>query len=232
MLELIVCNKESGERMNSAAAISIVSDVGSGRPSVLLVENEEYANFADVIASKLQARCRVIVLSSPEVLPENYELITAEIFQVLSNLDVRHGQFVGLGSAAALVQNLALHNPRLVRSMVIVDASMRPHPTRAERVLDRLERGLPFGLPLRLTPIGFNVRAFAHRLRCPILLIASKYSNAFVRRELRELSYKAPTAWYMDISEANEQAKEVVSLIDAFQGIPAKSPQKNLQVAL
>lgn len=218
--------------MNSASAISIVSDVGSGRPTVILIEKSEYASFADVIASRLQARFRVMVLASEEILPDNYESITAEIFHILSSLEVRHGQFVGLGSAAALVQNLALHNPRLVRSMVVVDASMRPHPTRTERVLDSLERGLPFGLPLRLTPIGFNVRAFAHRLRCPILLIASKYSNSFVRRELRELSYKAPTAWYMDISESNDQAKEIVSLIDAFQGIPAKSPQKNLQVAL
>jgi len=218
--------------MNDSATISIVSDAGVGRTTVIIAESGRYANLASAVAAALGGQRRILALNCSSISVHNYDELTSKVLDTLSNCGVRQAQFVGLGSASALVQNVALQSPKMVRSMVVVDASMRPHPTRAERVLDTIERGLPFGLPLRLTPLGFNVRAFAHRLRCPILLVASDRSSVFIRRELRELSYKAPTAWYMDISNTKDQVGEIVSLIGAFQEIPAKSPQKNLQVAL
>ncbi len=217
--------------MKSEAKISIVHDTGLGRPLLFVVEDGMYHGIAEHLASNLSGQTRTIIIRCDVVTGENFELLTEKLLSVLSQLGIRQAQFVGLGSGAALIQNLALHAGKIVRSMVVVDASMRPHPTAVERVLDSLERKLPFGLPLRLTSSGFNVRALAHRLRYPILLVGTKRTSSFIKRELRELSYKAPNAWYMDISGNGDDSNELAGLISAFQGVPAKSPQKNLQIA-
>lgn len=217
--------------MKSEAKISVVHDSGVGRPLLFVLEDGMYQEVAEYLASALSAQTRTIIIRCDVVTSENFEFLTEELLAALSHLGIRQAQFVGLGSGSALIQNLALHAGKIVRSMVIVDASMRPHPSTVERVLDSLERTLPFGLPLRLLSSGFNVRALAHRLRCPILLVGTRRTSAFIKRELRELSYKAPNAWYMDISSEGDDSNELAGLISAFQGVPAKSPQKNLQIA-
>lgn len=224
--------------MEREASISVVHDSGSGRPLLFVLEKGVrqgekgvYQGLAEYLATELNRQTRSIIVESEAITSENFESLTEQLRTTLAELGIRQVQFVGLGAASALVQNLALQTAKLVRSMVIIDASMRPHPTAVERALDSLEQRLPFGLPLRLPSTGFNVRALAHRLRCPVLLVSTKKSSVFVRRELRELSYKAPNAWYMDISCVGDDLNELAGLISAFQVLPAKSPQKNLQIA-
>jgi pimeloyl-ACP methyl ester carboxylesterase len=134
-----------------------------------------------------------------------------------------------MGAGASLAQNVALTEPKTVRSMAVVDAASRPHPSRWERVIDAIEARLPFGLPLRLGSGGFNVRSYLHRFRCPLLVVCTRRAGAFIREELRQLSILAPTAWQVDLAgvAAHEEAKAFTDTILAFQETPAKCPQKN-----
>jgi len=148
----------------------------------------------------------------------------------LSKLNVRQASVVGMGAGATLAQNLALIHPKMVRSLAIVDSSSRPHPTRFERIVDWFEERLPFGLPLRLGSTGFNVKAYVHRLRCPLLVIATSRASAFIREELKSLAERAPTAWKVVLSgPIDSQIADLSDALLTFQDTPAKCPQKNVK---
>jgi pimeloyl-ACP methyl ester carboxylesterase len=213
-----------------ADLVQVRADEGSGRAFVAVVDDNQYLPLAEAIVSALRGRARTILLHSKSIHPESWRETAAAFDSVLASLQIRQASFVGLSAGATLVQNLALDKPRLVRSLVIVDASLRPHPSLVERFLDGIEARLPFGLPLRLGSKGFNVRAFAHRLRCPMLLVSTKRASVFVSRELQTLGAVAPTAWHVRLhaTEERAEAQEIAELLLSFQDTPAKCPQKNL----
>ena len=135
-----------------------------------------------------------------------------------------------MGAGAALAQNLALSQPKTVRSLAIVDSSSRPHPTRWERFVDWIEERLPFGLPLRLGSSGFNVKAYVHRLRCPLLVIVTSKASLFIREELKSLAERAPTAWNVELAGSlDRQIADLSDTLLSFQDTPAKCPQKNVK---
>lgn len=110
----------------------------------------------------------------------------------------------------------------------MVDSPTRPHPTWVERLIDRLEEWLPFGLPLRIGAKGFNIKAYLHRLRCPVLLIATGRVGAFVRSDLQMSALRAPTAWSVSLEGSeDEQLEQLSEALLVFQDVPAKCPQKN-----
>jgi pimeloyl-ACP methyl ester carboxylesterase len=215
-------------------SVRIVSDQGSGRAFITVIDDPAYLDLAKAISAAVSQRARAIVIQSEAITAESWRSLALSFEQTLVSLSIRQASFIGVAAGATLVQNIALENPRVVRTLVIVDASLRPHPTRAERVLDGIEQSLPFGLPLRLGSKGFNVRAFAHRLRCPMLLVSTRRASSFVSHELRVLGTVAPTAWFVQLSSTTEQgeAQELCDLILTFQDTPAKCPQKNLQEAV
>jgi pimeloyl-ACP methyl ester carboxylesterase len=214
--------------------IRVIADKGTGRSFVTVIDDPRYAELAQHICLAISNRGRAIVILTEAIAPENWRELSQAFDLTLQSLQLRQASFVGIAAGATLVQNIALENPKLVRSLVIVDASLRPHPSLLERVLDELESRLPFGLPLRLGSKGFNVRAFAHRLRCPMLLVSTQRASIFVTRELQSLGSVAPTAWHVRLNAANEEAEanELCELLLAFQDTPAKCPQKNLQEAV
>jgi pimeloyl-ACP methyl ester carboxylesterase len=195
---------------------------------------------AHAVATSVGQRARAILIQSAAITVESWRELADSFESLLSGLRIRQASFVGIAAGATLVQNLALENPKVVRTLVVVDASLRPHPSRLERLLDGIERKLPFGLPLRLGSKGFNVRAFAHRLRCPMLLVGTRRASRFIAQELKVLGAAAPTAWFVSLAAANDdvgvgddaEAKELCELILTFQDVPAKCPQKNLQEAV
>jgi pimeloyl-ACP methyl ester carboxylesterase len=214
--------------------IKVVSDEGAGRTFVMLFDDATYLPLVKTIAAALAVNARAVVLASSPVGGESWEALAARLDCILNELKVRQASFVGVAAGATLVQNLALATPKVVRTLVIIDASLRPHPSRFERVLDALEAKLPFGLPLRLGSKSFNVRAFAHRLRCPMLLVSTRRASRFVSRELHALGSVAPTAWYIQLASNSGAAEgaELAQYVLAFQDTPAKCPQKNLQEAV
>jgi pimeloyl-ACP methyl ester carboxylesterase len=148
---------------------------------------------------------------------------------MIAELGVRQASLIGMGAGATLAQNLALTEPKMVRSMAVVDAASRPHPSRWERFVDALEARLPFGLPLRLGSAGFNVRSYVHRFRCPLLIVCTRRAGTFIRAELKQLSVLAPTAWRVDLTDipVDEEAASFAETILSFQETPVKCPQKN-----
>jgi pimeloyl-ACP methyl ester carboxylesterase len=217
-----------------ASSAQVLSDLGSGRSFIIVVDDNGYLDLARAIAAAISSRARAVIIQSQPITAVSWGSCAASFGELLTSLGVRQASFIGLSAGATLVQNLALENPRIVRTLVIVDASLRPHPSRAERVLDAIERRFPFGLPLRLGSTGFNVRAFAHRLRCPMLLVSTCKASHFVANELKRLGAVAPTAWYVSLGAVSgvSEAQELCELVLSFQDTAAKCPQKNLQEAV
>lgn len=215
--------------------MQVISDAGSGRSFVVVFDDPAYSDFAKAIAAAIADRARAVVVQSDRITGDSWRDLSSALANLLVELRIKQGSFVGLAAGAALVQNLALENPKLVRTLVIVDASLRAHPSKFERVLDSVESRLPFGLPLRLGSKSFNIRAYAHRLRCPMLLVSTERASGFVTRELRDLGLVAPTAWYVALSDSDAQgseASELADLVLTFHDTPAKCPQKNLKEAV
>jgi len=208
--------------------IEVLSDTGAGRTFITILDEQTYLPFATAVAAKLSLRARSILLMSPEVNVSSWEGLSHIFSEKLAELGIRQASLVGMGAGATLVQNVALNQPKLVRSLAIVDSSSRPHPTRWDRCIDWLEEHLPFGLPLRLGTKGFNVKAYLHRLRCPVLVIATGKASSFIQEEVRGMNLRAPTAWRVFVGGTDEeQIAQLSDTLLSFQDTPAKCPQKN-----
>jgi pimeloyl-ACP methyl ester carboxylesterase len=214
--------------------VRIVSDEGSGRAFVVVCDDEAYSPLVQSIGAAIAQSARAVIVQTSSVGADTWRTLSEMFETTLSEIKIRQASFVGVAAGATIVQDLALTSPKLVRTLIIIDASLRAHPTRFERLLDRVEASLPFGLPLRLGSQGFNVRAYAHRLRCPMLLVSTSRASRFVSNELHALGSVAPTAWYVDLQSHGvvDEARELASYVLAFQDTPAKCPQKNLQEAV
>ena len=214
----------------SSTGIEVLSDQGSGRTFITIVDDESYLPFARAVVDTLSAKARSVLLMSSAVTATSWEGLSDALNGTLIKLNVRQASVVGMGAGAALAQNLALSQPKTVRSLAIVDSSSRPHPTRWERFVDWVEERLPFGLPLRLGSAGFNVKAYVHRLRCPLLVIATTKASSFIREELRSLAERAPTAWNVELAGSlDRQIADLSDTLLSFQDTPAKCPQKNVK---
>jgi hypothetical protein len=214
--------------LSQQSDIQILSDIGSGRTFITILDEQSYLPFAKAVAEKLSARARSVLLMSSAVNVSSWEELSHIFSEKLSELGIRQASLVGMGAGATLVQNVALNQPKMVRSLAIVDSSSSPHPTRWDRCIDWLEEHLPFGLPLRLGTKGFNVKAYLHRLRCPVLVIATSKASAFIHEEVRSMALRAPTAWRVFLGGTEEQQiAELSDTLLSFQDTPAKCPQKN-----
>lgn len=199
-----------------------------------MYDDDSYSDLARATSDRIAERARSIVIKTPQVVAENWRAMADGLVDALSSLGIRQSSFVGIGAGASLTEDLALSSPKSVRSLVIIDSPLRPHPSWWERAIDAIEGTLPFGLPLRLGSKGFNVRSYAHRLRCPLLTVATKRATPFVRSELQALGELAPTSWYISLASksSEKEATELGTLIVEFQDTPAKCPQKNRQEAV
>jgi pimeloyl-ACP methyl ester carboxylesterase len=209
--------------------LEILFDAGSGRTFITILDDEAYMPLAQAVTDRLATKARSLVIKSRAVTAESWRDLSQKLTALIAKLGVRQASLIGMGAGASLAQNVALNDPKTVRSMAVVDAAARPHPGRWERLIDALEARLPFGLPLRLGSGGFNVRSYLHRFRCPLLVVCTRRAGAFIREELRQLSQLAPTAWQVDLTAvaADEEAMAFTDTILSFQETPAKCPQKN-----
>jgi pimeloyl-ACP methyl ester carboxylesterase len=224
---------EDSSTQQRNSPISVLSDHGSGRAFITIIDDRSCEPLARAVANRLAGRARSVLLMSSPVNAQTWQELSDALAATLSFLQVRQVSLVGVGAGATLAQNLALSSPKSVRSLAIVDASSRPHPKWWERYVDWVEERLPFGLPLRLGSVGFNAKAYLHRLRCPLLAIATGDATSFVRDELRTLSARAPTAWGIELKGTPEQqVEDLTAALLAFQDTPAKCPQKNMREAV
>jgi len=210
-------------------SVRVRSDRGSGRAVVAVIDSSQYVELAQHLTERLSHRARAILIECHGVSDDNWPALSRTLEATLEILKVRQASFVGFGDGATIVQNIALAHPRLVRSLVFVDSTLRPHPTWWQRCVDAIEHRLPFGLPLRLGSKGFNVRSYAHRLRCPVLVVGTVRAHAFIKAELDSLGVLTPTAWRVQLTSSSpkDESAELCELVMTFQGTPAKCPQKN-----
>jgi pimeloyl-ACP methyl ester carboxylesterase len=214
---------------SSIQGLKVISDNGGGRTYITILDDDGYLPLAQAVSEQLVQRARSVVIRSSAVNVDTWAGLSEALSVTLGQLGVRQDSLIGMGAGATLAQNLALNEPRAVRSMAVIDAAARPHPSQWQRVIDALELRLPFGLPLRLGLRGFNVSSYIHRFRCPLLIVSTKRASAFIRQELQHLACLAPTAWRVDLSavEGEREGEALAQTILAFQETPVKCPQKN-----
>jgi len=211
-------------------ALEVLSDSGEGRAFVVVLDDLAYTSTAVAVAERIATKNRCLVVKSPSVDSTSWAPLSASLGALIQERSIRQASYLCFGAGATLAQNLALDEPKVVRSLVVVDATPRPHPTKFETFVDKVEARLPMGLPLRLGSTGFNVRSYLHRVRCPLLVITTRRASAFVRSESVIVASEAPTAWRMEVTESNpgEEAAVIADAVVNFQETPVKCPQKNL----
>lgn len=214
--------------------VSIVSDEGTGRVFVTILDDLAYLPLAQGLAASLREKARSVLVMSAPVATDTWESLSESLAELMPSLGMKQASLIGFGAAATLAQNLALCQPKLVRTLAVIDSSTRPHPTRWERLVDHLEERLPFGLPLRLGSQGFNIKSYVHRLRCPLLVVGTPKASSFIRAELKSLAALAPTAWEAWIAgeSAEAESHSLTATLLAFQDVPAKCPQKRSAIAV
>jgi pimeloyl-ACP methyl ester carboxylesterase len=209
--------------------IVLEDDCGSGRVFCLLTDDPSFSPLATEVRAALRSTARVVSLKAPVVTDSNWQALAVDLQAVVQLLETRQVSFVAFGATAALVLSVALEEPKLVRTLALVDPTARPHPTTWNSIIDRIESALPLGLPLRAAAKAFDARACIHRIRCPLLLAASPSASPFVRAQVLELSQKAPTCWTVSMTNPSNSGQELADILSAFQDVPVRCPQKNVE---
>lgn len=210
--------------------IRIQSDKGEGRTFIFIHERDGHEEFVSRSSFALAERVRVVVIETDALSDDTWRTVADGFSEALQQLSVRQCALVGFGAAGALVQHLVLTSPKIVRSIILVDSSFRPHPTSFTRALDWLEGIMPLGLPMRAEERGFDAKPFAQRIRCPALIVLTKEVSPFIQSQAHEIALRIPSAWVVTLDEEDE-ARQFGELLDSFEGVPVKCPQKNRAVA-
>lgn len=218
---------EHPPKMANTANFKSILKQGKGRSIVLLVEQgSRFCETAKNVGVLLAQTHSVLVIEVPSFDEHNWDARAEELLVFLSAERVRFACYLGFGSAATLLQYLFLADAKKVRSLILIDATTRPHPSIWTRFLSRVEATLPIGLPLRSSDTVFNGKPFLQRIRCPALVLTSKSASAHELSEASALVETLPTAWHDSISE-DENEEVIATIVKNFQDIAAKCPQKN-----
>lgn len=206
--------------------ITVATELGQGRAFILLRERGIYP-LAEALVAPLAERARVLLVECDAVRAGNWQALVRGLVDMLQERGIRQASFVGFGAGSALVQDLALRELKLVRTLVLVDAETRPHATRFDRIIDRLEEFFPLGLPLRARGRWFDVRPFLHRVRCPTLVVTTPQASPHTRAEAAIFARHLPTGWGIELQPEGEAA-ELCGHLLRFQDVSAKCPQRRV----
>lgn len=207
--------------------IRVVKNEGSGRAYIVVFEvHQQYSQYAAMVAAQLSKGAKAILIESNTVTTENWKELSTELLAVLKEEGVRQASYVGFGGACALVQNIYLREPKLVRTLTLVDTASHPHPTVFSRAIDWLEEKFPLGLPLRSASKGFDVRSHLQRIRCPVLVTTTPSASEFLTSQAHAANRAMPSSWFVQL-DGTDATGSLCSMIEEFQEVPAKCPQKN-----
>lgn len=169
--------------MQANTDIKVLHDEGTGRAFCFLTTCNDDAILADQVKGFIEIKSRLLIISLPTVTVENWQLLSELVTKKLFELKIRQISFVGFNSSCVVAQNIALNNSKLVRSLVLLNATTRATPSKSEKVIQKIENFLPLGLPLRKNSQNFDSKPFLQRLRCPILLLTDQESDDFIKSE-------------------------------------------------
>lgn len=213
-------------------SLVLQSDSGSGRCFAILFDEARHSRFASELARDLSASSRVLLLKSELITEDNWLDLVDRLAELLLEAKVRQTSLVGFGGGAALAQAILLRDPKMVRTVAIVDGASRPHPSKFSRFVDAIEHKLPLGLPLRSIGKAFDSRPFLQRIRCPALVATSPSATVHEIHDSDVIADLVPTAWrvHLTAQDAAEAAAQLCEALVLFQEVPARCPQKNLGV--
>jgi pimeloyl-ACP methyl ester carboxylesterase len=206
--------------------MEILFDEGEGRGFVVLCDSS--SEMLIPLCQKLAASRRCILLKLPAVSSEQLSQQVEELRKLLDIQKVRQASFIAYEDAGVVLQQIVLEYPKRVRSLILIDAVTRPHPTKIETLYDWLEDKLPLGLPFRVRSLGVHFKPFLQRLRCPALVVRTNRTSDYLDREGEVLAHGLPTAWFV-CWETFPDPSGILTAIHDFQDVPIKCPQKNLQ---
>ncbi len=206
---------------------------GEQHSSLLIIPPVPYSlENAKVLLLPVRDDFRPLVLHSP--LPDIHHVFQyAEALEKrLITLGVKRSSVFAIGPGGTVGQALAIIAPSLVRRLILLDATARLSPSLLTRVIDRLERHLPLGLPLHKLGGAFDSRPFLHRIRCPVLVATSVDASAYAVAQAAFMSEKIPNAFSLRLSsrtfEYGSLSVELAGLLRTFLQVPVKRPQKGL----
>ncbi len=212
--------------MNSL--IKTLKDQGKGRAFCFIQEKKSAYTFSlEKLENSFVSNSRILVIETPTVTNDNWLLISEETLKKLEDLGIRQASFVGFAATTSICQHIGLINNKLTRSLVLINPMTRPNPTAAQKIIDRLENFLPLGLPLRQKTKNFDSKPFLQRLRSPLLILTTNDVDHYTARESQLMLKRVPTSWHFQLSK-DQPELQASELINEFENVPVKCPQKNL----
>lgn len=237
----------SSAAVATAAPGSVIVDVGAKSLTLVpCVDSPEQSSVillipdvTDIDASRVRLREEIApgektyAVVGQGVESGHVEQYAELIEQQFLSKDFKRVTLVGIGRGANVAQAVAIVFPRIVRRVILVNATTRLAPSKFVRMVDRIERFLPLGLPMRSSSTSFDSRPYLHRVRCPALVLTTPSADSFVRAQADTISQAIPNAWRREtrgeVSHDSEfVSSELTTLIREFLDVPPKRPQKNL----
>ncbi|MCB0325369.1 MAG: hypothetical protein KDD69_17420 [Bdellovibrionales bacterium] len=210
----------------------IPSGMSSDSNAVLLIipDRRYTAEQAQQLLADFQTDFRSFVVAGDPPSGESVEAYARELEQCLVSEGVKWVTAFGIGSGASAAQALTIQSARMVRRVVLLDATTRFEPGLVQRAIDRLERFFPLGLPLRRLTKQYDSRPMLHRIHCPALVLLSPTQGGFIEEQGRNIAQRIPNAWFRRLREpairGGKLGAELHELLSEFLEVPVKRPQK------
>lgn len=183
-------------------------------------------------AGGLAADFQVCYLLEPIAAPSEQEALSNRLAAALEAQKLKRLTVIGFGANAALAMRLTLNARELVRRLLLVDASSHEDDAVTSNFLARIDRLIPYGLPLAANKMPNDFRSMAHRLRCPSLLLNSRDASAATKAKTAFLETRMPNARLRTLGDpihtpSGAFSAEMEGIIREFMDVPAKRSQKN-----
>ena len=196
-------------------SIKVQDSASSGRDTVIVTATD--VGMQDLISKN----GRTIIINIKD---STSDVMNETVLNIINELDIakaRLASVIGIGDGAPYALMLSLENPKLIRSLSLIDPVCRSFPSGFTKLVDLIESKLPMGLPLRRNYKDFDVRSFLHRIRRPTLIIKSDTASNFVSQQIDIIAKLIPTSVVNTIKDLST----VSLLIEQFQAVPIKCPQ-------
>lgn len=204
----------------------------------LLVMPNRYYQEEDLLrlSNNLKSNFNTYILNSYYPSGDDVSSFVEAIRKELEDKRIRNFTLLGIGPGASIAQAFAIFNMRSVRRLVLCNATSRIKPNFWAKLIDRLEKYLPLGLPLRSMTKDFDSRPYLHRIYCPTLVTYSLQEYPYVIEQSKYIGKQIPNSWLNElqnrpITEFGEFSQEFIQMLSEFMKVPAKRPQKNVRVA-
>jgi len=167
------------------------------------------------------------LLSAPEHQNPS-QLYLESLVEYLEKAKLKRLTVVGYRSGALIALNLALRSRDLVRRLALVEPKINLEKKEHSRILLAFEKLIPFGLPLRSSHRQASLSNYAHRVRCPTLIIETKKEPSAIRAIFDRIPNAREFLLHSSaITSGGTFSEELNDCIRNFVDVPAKRSQKN-----